>query len=466
VFQDAVTSQGALAMPPAIGSDSQLDVAGLLVVNCATVISGSVPTDTIVQKHCSLHVRGNLSGNLTIEEGANVLVDGSVEGRIVNRGGRLVVHHKGLTECVIIDGPSADEADAVLKINLSAVAFNWATLAKRTDAECAAILACNAYGCGIDPVADALARSGCRTFFVTNLAEARRVRAVAPEAVIYVLRGLHAGAAHLFVKLNARPVINSAIELAEWDAFVIANRWSGGCALNVDIGENRLGLSMAEAVQLAGRVRFLDHGITLLMGSLSGAEKTNDARHEREIAWFGELRRLYRGVPASLAGASAVLLHRECHFDLVRADVALFGINPTPGSANPMLPVIELGARIVHVRDVTPGQSFIDAAPKRRRLALVSVGQADGFPRSWHPGARLEAIVGGHRCPVIAPSSLDLLGIDVTDLPDPRAAWSGEMATLIGSTITVDEVAAATRSTGQEVLTAMGSRFHRLYYAT
>ena len=76
----------------------------------------------------------------------------------------------------------------------------------------------------------------------------------------------------------------------------------------------------------------------------------------------------------------------------------------------------------------------------------------------------LHAIVDGHRCPVTAPSSLDLLAIDVTDLPDARAAWSGEMATLIGSTI--DEVAEATHSTGGEVLSALGSRLHRLYYAT
>jgi alanine racemase len=131
-----------------------------------------------------------------------------------------------------------------------------------------------------------------------------------------------------------------------------------------------------------------------------------------------------------------------------------------------MLPVVELRARIVHVRDMVPGQSFIDAEPKRRRLALVSIGHTDGFPRSWNPETRLHAIIGGYRCPVTAPSSLDMLAIDVTDLPDARAAWCGEMATLIGSTITVDEVAHATRSTGQEVLTALGSRFHRIYYAT
>ncbi len=228
-----------------------------------------------------------------------------------------------------MDGPWAEEADAVLKINLSALALNFETLSRNADADCAAVLECNAYGCGIDLIADALAKSDCRIFFVTNLAEARRVRGAAPNSVIYVLRGLHAGAAHLFAKLNARPVINSAIELAEWDAFVIANRWSGGCALNVDLGENRLGLSLAEAVHLSPRVRFPDHGITLLMSRLADGEKINVRDTERQISSFDGLRRLYSAVPASLAAGAGIFRHRKCHFDLVRADATLFGINPT-----------------------------------------------------------------------------------------------------------------------------------------
>jgi alanine racemase len=446
--------------------DNHRDIPELLVISSSADIDGSLFTDAIIQKNCSVHVWGSVSGSLTIEPGADVLIDGSVYGKIINRGGRLVVNHKGLTAYVVREGPSESEAGATLKINLTAIGFNWERLAKRTDVECAAVLECNAYGCGIDPVANALAKSGCRTFFVTNLAEARRVRTAAPDSMIYVLHGLHPGAAPVFAKLNAQPVINSAIELAEWDAFVSSNGWSGGCALNVDTGENRLGLSMAEAVQLSARVSFLNHGITLLMSSMASTERTDDPQSERQVAWFSELRRLYRGIPASLAGASAILRNRRSHFDLVRADSALFGINPIPGSANPMLPVVELCARIVHVRDMMPGQSFIDAEPRRRRLALVSIGHADGFPRSSNAKTKLYAIIGGYRCPVTAPSSLDLLAIDITDLPDARAGSIGEMATLIASTMTIDEVAEATRSTGREVLTALGSRFHRIYYAT
>jgi alanine racemase len=449
-------------------TDNQSDHPEPLVVSTATDINGSVSTDTIVQKNCSLHIRGNLVGSLTIEPGANVVVEGSVDGKIVNQGGRLVVNHNGLAACVTLDGPSEGEAGAILKINLTAIASNWERLAKCTDADCAAVVKCNAYGCGIEPVAGALAKSGCRTFFVNNLSEAKRVRTVAPKSTIYVLHGLFFGTGPAFVELNAQPIINSSIELAEWYAFVATGQRTSGCALNVDTGANRLGLSFDEAAALAPRTATPNHGITLLMSSLANAEKVNDPRSERQIALFRELRRLYNGVPASLAGSSGILLNPKCHFDLIRAGSALFGINPTIGSANPMLPVVELRARIVQVRDMTRGNANTDNEgwmAKRRRVAFLSVGYADGFPRSWHDKAKLNAIVGGYRCPVLARPSLDLLPIDVTDLP-ARAARIGEMATLIGSEMSVDEVADATKSTGREVLSGLGSRFHRIYYAT
>ena len=260
---------------------------------------------------CSVHVRGSVTGSLTIELGADVLVDGSVYGKIINRGGRLVVKHKGLTACSVREGPPESDVGATLKINLTAIGFNWESLAKSTDADCAAVLECNAYGCGIDRVADALAKSGCRTSLSPILPRLGRVRTAAPNAIIYVLHGLHAGAPRGFAELNAQPVINSAIELAEWDAFVSSNGWSGGCALNVDTGENRLGLSMAEAAHLSGQGRLFESWHHASDEHFGSAEQADDPQSERQIAWFSELRRLYRGIPASLAGASAILLQSE-----------------------------------------------------------------------------------------------------------------------------------------------------------
>jgi alanine racemase len=440
---------------------------GPLLVSSRSDIHGSLLNDTVVERNCTLHVRGNVLGSLTIERGASVVVEGSVDGKIVNRGGTLVVNNKGLAACVTLAGPPEAEASAILKINLTALAANWEALAKRTDAECAAVVKADAYGCGIAPISGALAKTGCRTFFVSDLPEAKSVRAAAPNAVIYVLNGLYAGSGAAFAEVNARPVINSPIQMAEWDAFVAAQQWNGGYALNVDTGDSRRGLTVEEAAGFAPRVDWPDHGIALVMSSLDHAEKPDHAQNERQLEAFRELRRLYQSLPASLATSSGMFVGPKFHFDMVRAGAALYGVNPTPGVANPMRPVLELTARIVQIRNIEAGQTIGNGAvaKRRTRLAWVSVGHADGYPPlPSPPDGKLQVLVGGKRCPVAAPPTMDLLPVDVTDA-DAAAARLGALVTVIGAEFGISELAAAARATGPQLLGRLGRRFHRIYYA-
>lgn len=442
---------------------------GPLLVSSPSDIHGSLLSDTVVERNCTLHVRGNVLGSLTIERGASVVVEGSVDGKIVNRGGTLVVNNKGLAACVTLAGPPEAEASGILKINLTALAANWEALAKATDAECAAVVKADAYGCGIGPIAGALAKTGCRTFFVSDLPEAKSVRAAAPNAVVYVLNGLYAGSGAAFAEANARPVINSPIQMAEWDAFVAAQQWNGGYALNVDTGETRRGLTVEEAAGFGPRVDWPDHGISLLMSSLDHPEKADHPQNERQLAAFRELRRHYRGVPASLATSSGMFVGPKFHLDMVRAGAALYGVNPTPGAANPMRPVLELAARIVQLRNIEAGQSIGNGsgivAKRRTRLAWVSVGYADGYPPPpGPPDGKLQVVVGSKRCPVAAPPTMDLLPVDVTDA-DAAAAQLGALVTVIGAEFGISELAAAARATGPQVLGRLGRRFHRIYYA-
>ncbi len=91
------------------------------------------------------------------------------------------------------------EAGGILTINLAAIEANWNALASMTvPVECAAVVKANGYGCGLEPVTRTLFRAGCRTFFVADIAEGQRVRALAPDAVIYVLNGLMPGSAPAF----------------------------------------------------------------------------------------------------------------------------------------------------------------------------------------------------------------------------------------------------------------------------
>ena len=438
---------------------------GTLVVNKTMDVPGSVFNDAIVQPNCSLHIGGDLLGNLTIEAGAKVIVEGSIDGKILNKGGSLIVNNRGIGACAGRDGPPESEATGVLRINLSTLALNWDALVRRSTAECAGVVRSNAYGCGVEPVIGTLNRIGCRTFFVSNIPEAKRVRAIAPQTTIYVLNGFYSGTAPVFAEINARPVINSTIEFAEWDMFVASHNWAGGCALNVDTGKSRFGLSFEEAAALAATAR--SHNVKLVMSRLDDPD--NKGLTGQQIARLHELRRLFDGASASLAGSAGIFLGPRTHFDLVRAGSALFGVNPTPGSANPMLPVLELKARVLQVRELAAGEAMEDfgfIAKRRARVALLSIGCADGYPPpAFAVDHKLQAIVGDRRCSILGRPSLDLLLIDVTNLSELARTCQGEWVTLIGRGIGIDDVAAATRTAGREVMTCLGNRFHRIYHA-
>ena len=367
-------------------------------------------------------------------------------------------------------GPPAAEAGGILTVDLAALVDNWNTLSREaTPSECAAVVKADGYGCGLEPVGKALAHAGCKTFFVADLAEARRLRAVVPEHPIYVLNGLLPLTGPAFAEINARPVIGSLVELAEWDAFCAGQGWRGGAALHVDTGMNRLGISADEAAAVAPRIRAGNHGITLLMSHLACAEVPDHPLNAKQIALFREVRMLYRGITGSLANSSGIFLGGSAHCDMVRPGAALYGVNPRPGRANPMRPVIRLQGHIMQVRKVARGETVgYDAVWTARhpaRIAVVAVGYADGLPRvlsasDQEPGA--DAIVAGVRCPFAGRISMDLLAIDISALPD-GAARRGDLVTLIGDGITVDAVANLAGTIGYEILTSLGRRYHREY---
>ena len=328
----------------------------------------------------------------------------------------------------------------------------------------------NAYGLGLEPVTAKLAKAGCKTFFVADIAEARRARTRAREATIYVLNGFSPEAGTAFAELNAQPVINSTAELAEWDAFVTAQDWHGGAAIHVDTGMNRLGISADEAAALALRLQRENHGITLLMSHLACAEIADHPLNANQIRLFRELRMLYHGVPASLANSSGIFLGDSAHFDMARPGAALYGINPTPGRANPMRSVVELTGRILQVRKVQQGETVGYGAAWTRKTGLAYRRRRARLCRSacCVPAAALDrkaggtAIVAEKRCPIVGYISMDLACVDVTDLADD-AVRRGDTATFIGENIPVDEVAASAGTIGYEILVRLGPRCHLVY---
>lgn len=361
---------------------------------------------------------------------------------------------------------------ATLTVDLGALVANWRQMGERAgEAEAAAVIKANAYGIGDTQAAQALAKAGCRTFFVAHLSEAERVRAAAPEATIYVLNGLLPGTAGRFAEHELSPVLGSPEELEEWAAFRRSNNALRPAALHVDTAMNRLGLWSGEGLTAATQRKgvIAEAGIGLLMTHFASSEVADDPANRRQIVAFAAISATFPGLPASIKNSSGHFLEGCPSYQLTRPGYALYGGNPTPGQPNPMKPVVGLTAPIIQLREVeagtTVGYNGRWTAPGPRRLATIHLGYADGYPRNaggtpeW-PGGR--AVVGGVVCPFVGTVSMDLVIIDVTEAPVPDTV-RGAPVTLIGGPLDIDTVGAGARTIGYEILTSLGRRYSRVY---
>jgi alanine racemase len=366
-----------------------------------------------------------------------------------------------------------DAAGGLLHVDLDALAANWRSLRDRAGgAEAAAVVKADAYGTGIEQAVPALLRAGCRTFFVAHVSEAIRTRAAAAEATIYVLNGFPTGTGPTYARFDLRPVLGSSEEIADWAAFCRAENVKHKAALHVDTGMNRLGLTVEEGLALGSRDLLRDFEPALLMSHFVSAEESDNPLNRRQIEAFRAVRQALPGIPASLANSSGIFLGEKPHFDLVRPGYALYGGNPTPDRDNPMRPVVGLEGRIVQLRWVEPDQTVGYngrwTALDRRRIATVSVGYADGYPRAASArGNNSEtvlagrALVGGVPCPFAGNVSMDLLAVDVTEVAEN--VRRGDTVTLIGEDLGVDEVGRRAGTIGYEILTNLGRRYARAY---
>lgn len=361
-------------------------------------------------------------------------------------------------------------AGGVLTIDLAAIKANWRDCAARAKpAECAAVIKADAYGLGIEAVAAALAKAGCKTFFVALLDEALRVCTVVPDAAIYVLNGFNPGTASAFQDIDARPVLGSLNEIEEWDRFAKKANEPLAAAIHIDTGMSRHGLTIEEAEKIAAKVKSFSFKLTLVMSHLARADEVNHAMTAKQTADFKKIATKFPGIPASLANSAGLLAHPDTRFDLVRPGIALYGGNALVDGANTMKPCVRLDVHVLQVRRAkkgdTVGYGGKFTLKRDSRLAILAAGYADGLPRSGGSSDTkqgMEAIVAGRRCPILGIVSMDLIVADVTDVPE-SGVKRGDMVRLLGEGISVDDLAAHSGTVGYEVLTRLGRRYRRVY---
>jgi alanine racemase len=354
-------------------------------------------------------------------------------------------------------------AGLVLTIDLGALAANWRHLAaEAAPAECSAVVKADAYGIGIEQAVPALGAAGCRTFFVALPEEGRRARAVAPGAVIYVLNGLFPEVMDLYRMADLRPVLNSMEEIELW------HRLAGGspCAIQVDTGMNRLGLSLRDALELARRPGLIAKlAPRLLMSHLACADTPEHPLNQTQLTLFREITAQFPDVPASLANSAGIFLGRDYRFEMVRPGIALYGAWFSESRAA-LNNVATLQARILQVRGAaaggTVGYGATHTLKRDSRIAVLSAGYADGYHRaagSSDSHARAQVIVRGRPARILGRVSMDLIAVDVTGIV---GVAPGDLVELFGPSMPVDEVAAAAGTIGYELLTGLSRRAKRV----
>ena len=364
-----------------------------------------------------------------------------------------------------------ETAAATLTVDLDALKRNWLDLAARAaPALCGGVVKADAYGMGAARCAHALWDAGCRSFFVALPQEGADLRRELPEATIFILDGLLPGLADYYAEHRLVPALASLEEIAEWTGFARARGHKLPAALHVDTGINRLGLPRIDVQALASRPGLLDGiELVLVMSHLACADEPRSEMNQRQRREFGELRALLPPAPASIANSPATLSSADFAYDLVRPGVALYGGNPFADRPNPMAPVAHLSAVLLQVRELAVGDPVgyggTWQASRPSRIGVIGVGYRDGFPRALaQPLSKTPAQVytAGHFAPIVGRVSMDLITIDLTDVP-PEAARRGAVVELLGSHVTVDDVARWARTIPYEILTGLGSRFARLY---
>lgn len=347
-----------------------------------------------------------------------------------------------------------DALSGELEVDLGAIVANWHTLRNRHGADIAGVVKADGYGLGAAPVALALAGAGCRHFFVAQFSEGLALRrAIGPGPMIAVLGGFPPGADE---GAGLTPVLNTPQDVAAWAA---APRQNAGVILHLDTGMERLGLSQAERAALPPGV--LDSaGLRYVMTHLACADEQNNPLTALQAQRFAEAADAFPDTPRSLANSAGIF--HGLSSDLGRPGCAVYGINPTPWLPNPMRQVMRLTVPVIQTRSVPAGTSVgygaTWIAKRDSQIATIAAGYADGYLRSL--SSRGVGIIAGSLAPLAGRVSMDLITLDVTDIPNVQI---GDRVELIGPQQTPDTVAALAGTIGYEVLTSLGSRYRRRY---
>lgn len=367
-------------------------------------------------------------------------------------------------------------AQSSFVVDLAAYAQNLRVVREMIPKECAimAVVKGNAYGHGAVAIAQRALQAGAAMLGVTTVEEAIVLRSASITAPIMVLVQPPPDAFPEAIEHNLRLVlsdIDAAERLGE-----LARKRNRVMPIHckVDTGMGREGLNPDHVIPAMRHITRVSHvDIEGVATHFSSSDETDDPATANQIRIFKQVLKQFEkeGIPYEMshaANSGAIVGHPSSVFDMVRPGLMTYGVwpNDTPPERMPLKPVGRWESKVVLLKELPTGWSIgygrTYTTERPTRTAIIPVGYADGFKAQF--GNNSDVLIRGRRCPVRGRVSMDQIVVDVTEVPGVAV---GDTAVLIGSDgpeqITVTELAKRAKTVGQDILSSIGPRVHRVY---
>ncbi|MDQ6961192.1 MAG: alanine racemase [Mariprofundaceae bacterium] len=346
---------------------------------------------------------------------------------------------------------------AIAYIDCRALAHNYLFLQKKSyPATVVAVVKANAYGHGLSIISQELFKLGCRYFAVTDVSEAVILRqSLGFDVSIIVLSGLFdPSEAELCCGYQLTPFISEESQLS----WLAAYHFHAQVWLKVNSGMNRLGCeNLRELIYSCQKKGIV---VESICSHLACADEPEHLLNHEQVRFMQDLKEIF-SLPMSLLNSAGILSMPQFSFEFVRPGLALYGVNPfSSKSVLSLKPVMHLCARIMQIRDVAAG-AYISyggsfRATDRMRIALVSLGYADGLVRSLSNCGY--ASFEGNSFPIVGRVCMDYCLLDVGD----SQVNVGDELCFFGAYPTAFDVAALAHTISYTLLTGVGSRVKRM----
>ncbi|MBF0455768.1 MAG: alanine racemase [Magnetococcales bacterium] len=366
-----------------------------------------------------------------------------------------------------------------LEIDPQGVVANYRLAKQRVGASVAVypVVKADGYGLGALPLSQALVKAGAKGLCVGLVEEGAQLRQGGISVPLVLFAGLTPGVERLIIDLDLTPFLYDLQTAHSLSREAVACKRQVPCYVKVNTGMGRIGFPPEQLATLLPTLQALP-GLQLLgiVSHLACSDEGEEGRvTSTQIRQFNQALTLLKGENSrkyhhSLANSGGTLYHPDSHFDWVRPGIMLYGASPAFPHRNDqeegLVSVVRWLSRVIQIRSFpagTPlGYGHTFTTQKKSLIAQIPVGYGDGYARRL--GNLAHVLIAGREAPVVGRVCMDLISVDVTDIPTVEV---GSLVTLLGEDgtkrITIEDMARWLETIPYEVICALGKRVPRYH---